>query len=115
MGISRFVILSLAIFAVTYLIRYFEGPFGILLKLRKLCGLEYAPVLGSDGEQVSIIEEPIDYTNSLARFMGCHWCITTWVALVIMLLNVGFVPDLMYYWLASVAVSGVLHNLATEG
>jgi len=108
--LTRFILLSLAIFAITHLIRHFEGPFGILLKFREMCGLEYTPVLGIDNKQVGIVEEPIDYNNKLACFVGCHWCITTWVALAVMLLNVGLVPDLIYYWFAATAISGMLYN-----
>jgi len=109
--LSDFMIVSLAVFSITYLVVYFDGPFEILWKIRHMCGVERVPVLDSVGQQVDIIEEPV---SELAKFIKCHWCLTTWVSFVVSLAYVLlFGVELVLFpflWLASISVSGLLHD-----
>ena len=101
----NFAITSLAAFAITYLIVYFDGPFDVLWRFRKLCGVHRTPVLGTDGQRVGIIEEA---TDKLSKMILCHWCVTTWVSLVVTTISIGRFDVL--WWFASLAVSGLLHD-----
>ena len=113
------IVLHLSVFGLTYLLRYFEGPFDVLLHFRKACGIQYLPVLDEDGNLVNIIEEPITRQHGwLARLVGCHWCLTTWVSIVAVVLyvwaaatDIMFVPFLIF---SCTAVSGLLHDWNTS-
>lgn len=113
MILSDFVIVSLAIFGFTYLLRYFNGPFDALLKIRTLCGIAQVPILNTVGQQIGDAE---DMPTKLAEFVGCYWCLTTWVSFVMFLVYVlVFGVDVVwlpFLWLAGVAVSGLLHDCA---
>lgn len=101
----NFAITSLAAFAITYLMVYFNGPFDVLWRFRKLCGVRRIPILGTDGKPVGIIEEA---TGKLSELVLCHWCMTTWVSLIVTTISIrGF--DVLW-WFACLAVSGLLHD-----
>jgi len=109
--LSDFILVSLAVFGITYLVVYFDGPFEILWKIRRVCGVKRVPVLDSVGQQVDIIEEP---TSELAKLIKCHWCLTVWVSFVVSLAYVllfgAALVRFPFLWLASVSVSGLLHD-----
>lgn len=111
MILSDFVIVSLAVFGFTYLVRYFDGPFDVLLKVRELCGIVWVPMLNTNGRQINEVEE---MPTKLAKFVGCYWCLTTWVSLVAFLvyvlvfgMSIAWLP---FLWMAGVTVSGLIHD-----
>ena len=109
--VCLFVVFSLATFAITYLIRYFDGPFDMLVRFRDACGIVRVPVLDTDGCPVDIVEE---FPTKLAEFVGCHWCITTWISLVTSITFVMYrdyqLALLVPFWFAFIAVSGLIHD-----
>lgn len=106
----KFAITSLAVFAITYLMVYFDGPLDMLWQFRKLCGVRRIPILGIDGQRVGIVE---DAPGKLAKLASCHWCLTTWVSLAITTISIRRFDIL--WWFACVAVSGLLHDFLKEG
>lgn len=117
--IVDFPLLALALFAATYMIRYFDGPFGILKKLRKAAGVRSIAVHDSDIYSTDIVgyKESVDDTW-IAGFVSCHWCMTTWLcafAFAAYAYAYGYsVLDFVVLTLAGIAVSGTLHNVVSR-
>lgn len=117
MILSEFLVVSLAVFSITYLLRYFDGPFALLRRFREFVGIKYVPELDSDGNTVDTVEEILQ-ERPIARLVGCHWCMTTWVALIMFVsyivvrgVSILWLPVL---WFGGVAVSGLLHDYNTR-
>jgi len=113
--LSDFVVVSLAVFSITYLAVYFDGPFGVLWKIRRLCGVKRVPILNTIGQEVDIVEEA---RSGLAKFVKCHWCFTTWISLVVFSTYIILAGvDVVWFpflWMAGVAISGLLHDYSTK-
>jgi len=107
-------VLSLAVFAITYLLRYMEGPFDVFLRFRMACGIVYKPILDNDGLEVDIIEEVVTRQfPMIARLVYCYWCLTTWVSFIVFLVYTATSGVIMWFpvlWLAGIAISGLLHK-----
>lgn len=105
--------LGLCVFGITYLLRYMEGPFRILKKIRIFFGIHYYPVHDENYNVVDEVEE-IPSGNSWAKLFGCFWCLSTWISFGVCFLS-SFVYKLsiiewMVYSFACVGFAGFLHE-----
>lgn len=106
---------AMAVFSVSWLLRYTNGPFHVFLRLRKRVGVEYLEqVDGVTGESVLVEHIPDD--KMLAELFGCFWCVSTWVSLIMAIL---IFPNILtqafvVLWLGSVGISGFMHEIATK-
>ena len=68
-------ILTLAVWRASYFLVNEEGPLGIARKLRERAGI------GHDEDT----RQPISYPETFfAQMLGCIWCVSFWVAIVIL-------------------------------
>ena len=100
--------IALATFAVTYLIRYTDGPFDIFWKLRRLVGIEWDYKSGTD----EIEEWAGDDTGFFGSLIVCWWCLSTWVSafwtiLAVLLLGLSL-AEAPFFWFGAVALAGLL-------
>jgi len=116
---SYVLIVSLAVFSITYFLRYMEGPFDIFLRFRKMCGIVYTPVLDSDGLEVDIIEEVVTRQfPMIARLVSCYWCLTAWVSFIVFLVYAVISSVILWFpvmWFAGITVSGLLCEYIWRG
>ena len=119
-----FPILCLAVFCITYLIRYLDGPFDLLLKFRKLMGVEYLGINEhtESGEVISTDEymEYIPTNKPLAKLVGCFWCTTVWFSAVMSIMySVVYSRDANVFsfvvlTFAIAAVSGITNTIVDK-
>jgi len=117
MDINAVLVLGLASFGLTYLLRYQDGPCDLFRKLRGADGIRYVPVVDYSEKVVSYIEE-VPNDGFFGKLMGCHWCLGTWVSAVMTVAVVALMGGSMvvmpFYWLASVGITGVLCDWAQQ-
>lgn len=110
--IEDIIVCGLASFAVTYMIKYTDGPFNIFQKFRFWIGLDIPVVLIHDE---IVYEEDRDSNRLFAKVVKCFWCFTTWIsaAFVIGYIFIGYnvLQSFPFLWFASIAVSGVIYEL----
>jgi hypothetical protein len=76
---SDYIVLAIAVFGFTYLVRFMDGPFDIFIKFRELVGIKYVPTLSSFANPEPDTEEIPD--KFFAKLVGCFWCFTTWISI----------------------------------
>jgi hypothetical protein len=100
-------LISLATFAVTYELRYTDGPFDAFWNLRRAFGIQV---------QLDDKQESEEYADSGTGFFGslmvCWWCLSTWVsafwtgiAVVLLGLSILYAP---FVWFGAVTISGMI-------
>jgi len=113
--LSGCVIVGLCSFAITYMLKYTDGPFDAFAKLRVLVGLEL-PVI-EDGIVTAYLETE-GYGNFFAKLFACFWCLTTWICLFVVigyiLLVYNNVKAFPFLWFGGVGLSGFLHGLLED-
>ena len=101
------IIIGLATFAITYVLRYTSGPFDVFERLREWAGITSVPVYNEGMEVVYIVEEIGD--TYISKLYSCVWCTGTWVALA---LTLHYMPDEWFLtWFAALGVAGILHEI----
>lgn len=102
---------SAALFGLTWLIRYTDGPLDIFLRFRKFVGIDYIPEYDGDSI-VHIHEQPIPHHLPLARLVGCFWCLSVWLSLPVVLLVNGKASarETLSLMIGSVGIAGFLHE-----
>ena len=91
MNLSNIIIIGLASFFLTFLLKYLDGPFFIFTNFRR-----YA----TD-------------TLKLYGLFGCFWCMGFWVSLLVFILWF-FIPVIVYF-LAVVGLLGFMHEAIADG
>ena len=86
MSITSLIILSLAVWRLSYLLVDEEGPGDILVKFRWLIGIREKITV--DGDKVSRV---IETHGIIARLFRCVWCLSIWIALIFALI---YTPDM---------------------
>lgn len=102
--LNSLLVTGLATFGLTYLLCYTDGPKDIFKSIRKLAGIEYFLI---DGEEV--YKPP---TKFFAKLFACHWCLGTWVSII---MSIAYViifkidPIMLVYLIpGSLGISGFL-------
>ena len=88
------VVVGLVSFIITFfLTENFDGPFNLLKKIR-------------------------DWATSICPHFVCHWCLGTYISIIctvvyiiVLGLPVVYVP---FVWLASLAISGITHEIVMK-
>lgn len=91
MNISDLLTVGLATFAVTFLLKYIDGPFDVFAKLRQLLG----PNLGFFG-----------------KLFDCFWCLGFWIGIVMLLLYIS-IPWVVYAFCV-LGIIGYMHERIAE-
>jgi hypothetical protein len=106
------ILLPWAVFGFTYIIRYTHGPFDLFLKWRQFMGIQYIPIMGSDGLPYRYEEANQTPNKFTAKLVKCFWCLSTWVAMVFGALLVLFPDSVLSLWpiavFASVGIAGTV-------
>lgn len=97
--------LAAATFAITYMIRFTDGPGDIFLRFRKLVGFTY---IDRGDEIVEVVDDKF-----LPKLVECFWCFGTWIALCVVLLNT-FVPFIVQ-WFAIIGIAGAVYMWLDNG
>lgn len=109
-------IVSIATFGITYIVRYTKGPFDTFIIIRRKVSLEM-PVYDETGQIVEWIENP-EPDAFFGKLISCFWCLSTWVAFVLtvtyILLDVYVIKFSLFIWFFSVGLSGFLHDLLQD-
>lgn len=102
MELACFYSLGFCVLAVTYIIRYTDGPFDIFLKFRSYIGINTIEENGEYIEEVS--------GSTLAKLVECPWCLATWIAFVFALLycNMFGYDYFVFAWLYPIGFSGLI-------
>lgn len=79
MGILHLIVLALATWRMSSLIATEKGPYNILGRLRKLSGVTYDKNNGSYYP-----------TNTLSELVLCIWCLSPWIAAILVILYYFF-------------------------
>lgn len=108
-------VFGLATYAITFVFRFTSGPFSVFSRIRTYLGViktyemdPYSHVM----QEVEVISD-----NLLAQLVSCFWCLSFWVAFVLLagsvILGTEIRPfyDLLLVWFASVGLSGFLYML----
>jgi len=90
MTVSDLLIVGFAAFAVTYLLRYVNGPFNLFYILREF----------------------IDIYVFLSQLFSCFWCLGFWVGCLTLVIYV-FVPQLVYVFCV-LGILGLAHEVIAE-
>lgn len=105
------ILLPVAVFGLTYILRYTNGPFDVFLEWRKFMGLVYIAVTNDSGRISEYLESVPD--KFAAKLVNCFWCLSTWVAMILAAIVV-LLPGAFSLWLiavfASVGLSGFIHD-----
>lgn len=102
--------IALATFAVTYVLKFTDGPWDAFWYFRRWIGIQWQ----FDGDQE--IEEYLDEDAGFwANLVQCWWCLSTWVALgwtilAVVLLGLSL-AEAPFYWFASVALAGLVKKV----
>jgi hypothetical protein len=76
-----FTIVSLAVWRLSALFSYEDGPFDIFRRLREFIGIEHTARY-PDGEEIMI---PVK-NFFLTELVHCVWCLSVWFAIIIVIL-----------------------------
>lgn len=113
------ILLALATWRITSLLKDEEGPFDIFVKLRKYFGVIDTDEVVFD-EYGNTTIEPLRIIDDtfIAKLFECHWCLSVWAAFGISVLAVLFsVIDsnyFLFYWLAISAGSIIIDERINE-
>lgn len=105
--IENVLVVGLASFAISYILRYTDGPWEVFYRMRSRIGVVYDPML-----QMDVVE--VEWVG--AYMVACFWCFTTWVSLFVAILYALAVQrmemvETIFLWLATVGVSGFLKDI----
>lgn len=104
------VLLGLAVFSITYMIRRTDGPFDLFVKLREFVGIHHAEEY-EDEVYIGVVEV-VDNTF-MARLFSCYWCLSLWVSLVCLLIW-NILPDVILLF-SIIGVAGLLNGIISYG
>jgi len=77
MDMTQFIIIILAVWRITHLLQAEDGPWGVVVGLRKLLG-----------------------NGVLGHLMDCFYCLSIWIALPFGCIFGKNVPDMLLLWIA---------------
>lgn len=108
--LKALLIVSLATFASTYLMKYTDGPLDMFWKLRRKIGIQI------DYAEISTGDEYIDAdAGFLASLVYCWWCFSTWnaafwtfAAVVLLKLPLAESP---FIWFGAITIAGVIKRI----
>lgn len=96
-----FVVLALAVWRVSSLIVYEEGPWDVLCKVRHLLGVRY-----------DALSKPYGL-NVVGKALCCMWCTSVWVGIAFVLVFLAFPsPSLMVSFPLGLSALAILFNKA---
>jgi hypothetical protein len=101
-------VVGLSTFGLAYILRYTDGPFNLFVKFRGALGLRRVSVYDENGDIVDYVEESDD--RFFAKLIGCFWCLSTWISLVLSLLIMIPLLQLPLVWFGALGISGTLHK-----
>lgn len=102
--------ISLAVAGFIFLVRYTYGPGDVFLEFRIWLGIY--ELQDQNGSYYEKVEEKF-----FAKLFACHWCLSTWLVLIAMLLRFGCcsgtygVVNALFTWMACVFVTSLLLEL----
>lgn len=114
--------LGFAVFGLSYLLAYTDGPWDLIYKFREFLiskdsvQPEPLPVYDGEGEYVYISEEQIFEGGFFFKLFGCFWCTSFWIAILINGLHYlskddpGNILPYVIIFFASIGFSGLLHE-----
>ena len=92
--------LPIAVFGITYIMRYTDGPFDIFRKLRILLGFKYIMDNGNE------LEIPDD-TKFLCKLYSCVPCLSTWIGMFVgALVSIVYNYNIVEWFVISFAAMG---------
>lgn len=105
---------SMAVFGMTWVLRYTNGPWGIIRKLRMLAGVQYIEELDPYTGDISIVEV-IPKDKHFAELFGCFWCMSVWVSLLLLMVVFPHirVQAFIIVWWGSIGINGFMHELVS--
>lgn len=107
-NVYNIVIIAIASYTITYMIRYTDGPFDAFKKLRTISGVMYDLVYIDSYETVV---ETIADTYS-AKLISCFWCLCTWVSILLWILHyyAMFICEIF----AIIGMANIIHILVNN-
>jgi hypothetical protein len=96
-----------AVFGITFLVRYTDGPFDIFKMFRIGMGIKY---------KIGLSEQEEEYVSDTftAKLVNCFWCLSTWIAMILCLLYVLWQSMSIIDWIiltfASVGIAGFMNS-----
>lgn len=114
------ILVGLASFGLTYMVRYSSGPFNIFYWILSLAGIARYPVLDGDGNIVNYIEEIETPNRFITKLVSCFWCLTTWISGLLTILYIFAYPNTYWslwllIWFGSIGLSGWLYERIPDG
>jgi hypothetical protein len=90
MGMTQFIIITLAVWRITHLIQAEDGPWDVVVRLRRLLG-----------------------NGVLGHLMDCFYCLSLWIALPFGCLFGTTVPDMLLLWAAFSGSAIILERVSS--
>lgn len=109
-NLSVLLIQGLAVFSITFIIRYTDGPFDAFKKLRDVVGIYDEPMY--EGEVYIGVVEVVEGDKFLAKLLSCYWCVSVWMSLVCLILW-KYVPEIVFLF-AIIGVANLLNGIVSN-